>query len=514
MKSSRGEWNRTIAGIGVVLLIAGGLRYAIEGELLKFSEGLLIAGAVLVIASIVLGFRGILGFFSRRSSQLGTNTIVLGIAVIAILCAVNFAGYKYHKQFDMTQEGLFTLSGQTKKILNGLHQDIDVVRFVRLPEQDQAEHQFDDMMAEYREQSRRIEFKNVDPVQKPEVAQEYGAKEMGDVVLRSGTRTQHVASTGGSPSESDMTSAILKLTQDTVKTVCFITGHGEKSITDTQEHGYSGMDQALKSEGYATKSINLVTGNGVPSDCEVLVAAGPTEAYFPQETAMLGTFLDNGGKVLIEEDPDTDPKLDTIYQAWNVNVGKNVVVDASGVGRLFGMGPAAPLVVDYGDSPITKDLQRGMTFFPLARTAAEATPPKANITGVELLKTSARSFTIPNLKQKEVSFDPKIDTAGPLSLGVAMSKTESGKTARLVVIGNSQFASNQYAGMQHNGDLFMNTVDWLAQDENLISIRPKTATNRAITLTEAQERTLWWFDLICLPGIIIFSGVYIWWKRR
>jgi ABC-type uncharacterized transport system involved in gliding motility auxiliary subunit len=244
------------------------------------------------------------------------------------------------------------------------------------------------------------------------------------------------------------------------------------------------------------------------------VIAGPTQAFFPQETAMVSKYIDGGGKALIEIDPQTDPKLDDILAAWNVNQGKNVVVDASGVGRMFGTGPAVPLVVDYGDSPITKNLKGGMTFFPLARTESIADKNKADVQDVELLKTSQQSFTIPNLQQKEVKFDPKTDTAGPLSLAVAGDKKQDGKDARLVVIGDSDFASNQWAGLQHNGDLFFNTVDWLAQDENLISIRPKEATDRHLTLTESQSAGLRWVDLIFVPGLVIFSGVYIWWKRR
>ena len=185
-------------------------------------------------------------------------------------------------------------------------------------------------------------------------------------------------------------------------------------------------------------------------------------------------YLNAGGKVLIEVDPDTDPNLDDIFSAWNIAVGKNIVVDASGVGRLLGIGPAAPLVVDYGDSPITKNLQQGMTFFDLARTVSLADKTKTDPQGVELLKTSPRSFTIPKM-EKEVTFDPKTDTAGPLSLGVAASRDVGGKSARLVVIGDSDYAANQWITSQHNGDLFYNTIDWLAQDENQISIRPKAA---------------------------------------
>jgi len=114
--------------------------------------------------------------------------------------------------------------------------------------------------------------------------------------------------------------------------------------------------------------------------------------------------------------------------------------------------------------------------------------------------------------QNKLTFNP--DTAGPLSLGVAASRKAEGGEARVVVIGNSTFAANPYVGLQKNGDLFYNTIDWLAQDENLISIRPKSQTNRRVTLTQGQSSALTWLDLIILPGIVIFSGVYIWWKRR
>jgi ABC-type uncharacterized transport system involved in gliding motility auxiliary subunit len=336
---------------------------------------------------------------------------------------------------------------------------------------------------------------------------------MGDVIVAAGSRKQplETAAEGGTISEQDITSAILKVTRNKVKTVCFVTGHGEKSLTDDGAEGYSRVEQGLKREGYDTNSINLVSENGVPPTCDVTVIAGPKQSLFVQEAVMVGKYMDDGGKALIEIDPQTDPQLDNIFHAWNINVGSNIVVDASGVGRLFGTGPETPLVVDYGDSPITKNLQGGMTFFQLARTVSMADSSKSNPVAVELLKTSARSFTIPKL-EREVRFDPK--TAGPLSLGVAASRTEGDKSARLVVIGNSSFAENQWIGLQHNGDLFFNAVDWLAQDENLISIRPKSATSRRMVLTEGQAASLRWIEMFFLPGIVILVGILIWWKRR
>ncbi|MGC1967530.1 MAG: Gldg family protein [Candidatus Acidiferrales bacterium] len=512
MKWDREETARFIGTLGVAMLVAGYLRYSIQGEFLTFSKGLLIAGGVFVLAAIVIGFRGLIRFFSKRGTQQGTNTSVLALAVLVILVLLNFVGYRHHKRFDLTTEKLYTLSDQTRNIVRDLKQDVTVLRFDKAPSS-----AFDDLMGEYKNLSPHFKFEDVDPQQKPEVAQEYGATHMGDVIVASGTNKEHVQTGAqGDVGEQDITGAILKATSNKVKTVCFVTGHGEKATGDDGQDGYSQADAGLKKENYATKTVNLITEASVPADCSVLVISGPKQSYYPQETAAIGKYLDDGGEALIMEDPATDPKLDDIYKSWNIAVGSNVVVDASGMGRLFGGGPIIPLVADFGVSPITKGFQGSVTFFPLARTVSIADKGKSIPQAVELLKTSERSFTIPGLKPGEtkISYDPKTDTLGPLSLGVAANRKVGDKEARLVVIGNSQFAANPWIGQQRNGDLFFNTIDWLAQDEALISIRPKAPTNRRVTLTEAQETALHWVDLALLPGLVIFSGILIWWKRR
>jgi ABC-type uncharacterized transport system involved in gliding motility auxiliary subunit len=512
MKWDREELASFIGTIGVAMLIASGVRYSIQGELLTTSKVLLIAGGVFVLAAVIFGFRGIVRAFSGRSAQQGTNTTILSIAVIAILVVINFVGFRHHKTFDLTTEKLFTLSDQTRNIVSNLKQDLTVARFDKTPNAT-----FDDLMAEYKALSPHFKYQFVDPNQKPEVAEEFGVTHPGDVVVAYGARKEHLASGPRSePGEEDITGAIVKVTSDKIKEVCFVTGHGEKSLTDSSQDGFSQVDAGLKKENYTTKTINLIADNGVPADCSAVVIAGPKQTYYPQETAMLGKFLDAGGDTLILVDPATDPKLDDLFQSWNVAAGNDIVVDASGMGQLFGGGPIIPVVQDFGSSPITKGFQGSVAFFPLARTVSIADKNKTIPQTVDLLKTSERSFTIPKLEpgQKKISFDPKTDKIGPLSLGVAANRKVGDKDARLVVIGNSQFAANPFVTQQRNGDLFYNAVDWLLQDENLISIRPKSATNRRVNLSEAQSATLHWMNLVFIPGLVIFSGVYIWWKRR
>lgn len=210
----------------------------------------------------------------------------------------------------------------------------------------------------------------------------------------------------------------------------------------------------------------------------------------------------------------TDPQLGAVMDPWNIKVGDDYVIDVSGVGRLLGAGPAIPLVIDYGDNPIVSDFKGSMTFFPLARTVAIANTSKTEPQATELLKTSAASFTVASLGNGTVKYDPKKDQRGPLSLGVAVENKSGKVDPRLVVIGNSEFATNQWEGQQRNGDLFFNSVNWLTEESNLISIRPKQVANRRVTLTEAQQRGLQWVSTVFVPLLVIIAGIIVWVKRR
>jgi ABC-type uncharacterized transport system involved in gliding motility auxiliary subunit len=505
MKLSRRESFKVVATAGLVLLVAGLLRYSIEGLLSALSEGLMIGGGVLLLLSAAFNLRALGRILARRSTRLGANTLVMVAAALVILVAVNYVAFRHDKRFDWSAERLYTLSDQTQKVVQSLKKDVTFILFSNEPNQD-----LDQRMAEYQALSRHIQFKRVDPQEHPEIARQYGVARAGQMIAVSGGRTERLEQTD----EQDITNALLKVTESSVKTVCFVTGHGEKSIDSAEADGYSDVKQELVKEAYQVKTVNLVTAGQVPPECTVVVEAGPTRALFPQESAMIGKYLDGGGRALILVDPETQSGLSPIFQAWNIAVGDNIVIDASGIGRLFGTGPTVPLVVDYGSSPITRGFERTMTFFPLARTVDIASNTKFNPQIVELLKTSPASWATPKITGTQVSFDPAHDTKGPLCLGVSAVRQQPGKAARMVVIGDSDFASNRWVGLQRNGDLFFNAIGWLTESENLISIRPKSPANRRVTMTASQERVFTWVTMVLLPGLVIAGGIWVWWRRR
>jgi ABC-type uncharacterized transport system involved in gliding motility auxiliary subunit len=363
-------------------------------------------------------------------------------------------------------------------------------------------------MKEYRNLSSHFSFERIDPQKNLESAKQYKITKLGDVVVVSGERNERPKDT----TEQSILNAIIKVTRDSLKKIYFVEGHGEKQLSNTSEgDGYGAVDKMLKNENYETKSVNLVSSRDVPSDCDVLVLAGPKQSLFPPEASAIGKYLENGGKAMLLLDPDTDPKLDDVLHAWGIQLGNNTVVDQSGIGSLFGLGPGAPLARSYGSHPITKTIERTMTFFPLSRSVE--TIPGSGASATELMKTSEESRAVTEIKDGVAHFDEARDKKGPVTLGVAANKPQGDKEARLVVIGDSDFAANQYL-QAGNADLFMNSINWLAQDEDLISIRPKNPADSRVTMTEADQNQLFWIALVLMPLATIGSGLFIWWRRR
>jgi len=371
--------------------------------------------------------------------------------------------------------------------------------------------QFSDLMKEYKYAGPRLSYERIDPNQRPEMARQYNLKRMKDIVVAAGERTEIISDT----SEQAVTNAILKVTREKLKTVCFAEGHGEKSLSDSQASGYSTVEKRLKDENYQLKTVLLAREQQVPSECAALVVAGPKQPVTPPEVAMIGKYLDGGGKAMLMLDPETDPQLDDVLKSWNMQSNDNIVRDDSGVGQYVGAGPLAPVVTDYGSHSITKDFGHTMSAFPLAR-AIKITGGAGGANATPLLTTSEMSFAKDKITPgKSQDFEPGKDQKGPLTLGAAASKSlDAKKESRLVVIGDSDFAANGAFKFQRNADLFLNSVNWLAEEEDLISIRAKSASNRSVTMTESQQRTFFLLSVALMPLAVIGSGIYIWWKRR
>ena len=270
----------------------------------------------------------------------------------------------------------------------------------------------------------------------------------------------------------------------------------------------------MTKDGYKVSKLNLVREEKVPADASVVVIAGPTTEPFAEEMNKVDAYLNGGGSVLVMLDPPPAASLKDFTEKWSMTVGNNRVIDATGMGRLLGTGPGSPLLSSYGSHPIF-DRFNLFTFFPLVRSVTPSKTPVSGLMAESLLETSPQSWAEADLQSNEVSFDEKTDVKGPVSIATVVTKDAAdGKKTRLIVFGDSDFAINANFSNQGNGNLFINTVKWLARDENLISIKTKDPMDRPISMTESGGRTVGFVAVILLPVAALLSGVTVWARRR
>lgn len=501
-----------------------------------------VAGFVLVAVYTLSQWREIARSFRRRETKLGAMTSVSVAAVLAILIGLNWLVNRRDKRWDLTAAASFTLSDQTVKVIGALSQPIRVLVF------DTAGgfQRFRDALGMYTNASRNIQVEYVDMDREPARAREYEITSPGTVVMEYQGRREKVMS----DREQDLTNTLIKLTTGRQVKAYFVQGHGERDIAGNDRVGYASVVDVLKRDNYTVDKVVLAQSpTGVPSDASVLVIAGPSADYLQPEVDAIKAYLRKGGKALFLLDPPVGssarpvPVLEGLLKEWGITLGHDVVIDISGMGQLLGTDASVPVVASYANHPVTDNFNL-LTAFPLTQSVK-------GVAGVELgtantqnvIQTSERSWSESDVKSLtaggKVSLDEKAgDQRGPITIALSLSmdapdappaapaakpadgeKPAAGEETtkpqmRILVAGDSDFASNAAAGIQGNADLFVNMVNWLTQQEDLIAIRPRDAGDRRITMTADQQRNLMWLSLLIVPGLILGSGVYSWSKRR
>jgi ABC-type uncharacterized transport system involved in gliding motility auxiliary subunit len=490
------------------------------------------AGLACVVLYTLGQWREIVAYFRGRNARYGAIASVSVLVVLGILGILNYLSQeRFNKRWDLTANQQYSLSEQTIRLLENLDAPVTFTVF----DQDQNLENYRPRLTEYAYHSNRVNAEYINVDQQPARAREAKVDTYGTIVIQYKDRTERVTSN----SEQDLTNGLIKVITGAQKKVYFVQGHGEKDTGDSERTGYSAISEALGRDNYGVEKLVLAQQKEVPTDASVVVLGGPRSDLLQQEADMVRRYLEKGGHLLVLLDPP-DPKgaptpvLDGLLKEWSVDAGNNVVIDASGVGQIFGGDASVPVAATYGQHPIT-DRFNLLTAYPLARSVAPTTSATEGRVAQTIISTSPRSWAETNLASSgEVALNPEAgDKPGPVSIGVAITapaKTETppatpaSNTAqgeqppkpesRMAVIGDSDFVANYALGIQGNRDLFMNVVNWLAQQENLIAIRPRQADDRRITLTASRTASLFWMSIFIIPAAVFATGVYTWWRRR
>lgn len=504
-----------IGPVGLVLVIIGAVTYGILHGGGPLAVLPLLAGILLVVISLFLGDRSV---ESRRRRRLELNTGLSIVLFAALLVLLQTIAIRNDRRFDTTANRRFSLSPQTRAVLDGLEADVAVTLFIK--DTAPGRRKTEDLLREYSAVSPRLRWRFVDPDRDPLVAREFGIENPGTIVVESGERRVDIDGGG----EQQLTNALLRVLRSGGKTVCFTTGHGEKSIHDAASGGYAQLADALLDVGYEARDTLLATLPGIPDDCEVIVVAGPTADLFPREATMLDEYLDEGGKVLLLLEPLTGiPRLRALARRHGIEVHDDMVIDR--FGQLVAGNSLAPVVNTYADHPVTRGL-RELSFFPQARSVEAVDPAPDGVETVLLGKTAAGAFSETNLDSLiagKSRFDPGEDVAGPVAIAAVASRdldpaerpgAPIRRRMRLVVFGDADFAMNANIGVSGHHDLILNAIGWLAEEEDLLAIRPRDPLMQPVVLTDRQGRIVFWLPVVALPLLVAGGAVLVTIRRR
>lgn len=516
--------------LGILLVVAAVILRFTRPELAPWNQRLAYAGLIVTALYMLSQWRDIRRSFDGRNVKYGSIAASSVVLVLGILVAINWISSRQHKRWDLTTGGQFSLSDQTKKLVGELKEPLVIRAFYT-----GSSEQYRDRLAEYAYLSSQVSTEFIDAERSPIEAQRYSITTVPTLILEYGGRSERA----NSVEEQTLTNALKKVVEGAPKKAYFTQGHGEHDPTASEPTGYSGISDALKTDNFDVQKLTLAQEGKVPDDATILIVAGPTTDFLAPELEWLKAYLKRGGKLgLFLDPPDKGTAPDVkgliaLAQEWGATVGNDLIIDASGLGQMIGTDASVPIAMPAPHA-ITDNF-RLMTAFPLARSV---TPVEGGVGGhnaTKLLETSPQSWAETDLKGLYATNRPsrnldKGDKAGPIVVAVAASAPAGDAPAtppapdaapdapkpetRIVIVGDSDFAANRALGIQGNREIFLNMANWLAQQEDLIAIRPKSPDDRPLTLTADQQRMIFWFTLAVMPLLLFGNAVRIYWRRR
>jgi ABC-type uncharacterized transport system involved in gliding motility auxiliary subunit len=510
---------------GGICVAAGIVYYLVQRELNFYVVLNLLAGVAMLGVAGYFNLKDVSSLLKTAGTADSRRLLLHTVLVLALLVVVNLLSHALYFGRDLTREKVSRISPQSEKIVKALKDPIEILVFSRGGGKDFVRFTLDS----YTFVSRTVSYRFIDPEKNPQLAQEYGVSADGQAVVKLKEHSQLIPSV----TEQNITNAIVRLTQNVKNNVYFLYGHGEHIVDDmSTKQGYGLLWKDLLNENFSVFKLKLEPPRYyLPGDCTILVIAGPRKAFTEFEVAAISEYLTNGGRAIFLLDPAVTTGLGGLLKEWNIQLEDDCMVDvtfpsiaermmAAATGRA-----AAPhtkmqvLVKDFPENEITKDIREQSVIMSVARSIvqADSTTFKTDLTFEPLARTSQWGWGETDLEPLFASgrvSGASSSNRGPKTVAVLAIKGPKDSSGRLIVIGDSDFVDNEYFNQLYNRDLFMNCMAYMAQQADMISVRPRHLFASRLDYDPKTMTRIFTVTVLIFPQLLLMAGIAFWRLRR
>ncbi len=445
---------------------------------------------------------------SRRQLRLQSWAfVVLFLTVVGLL---GWLSTRYNHEADWTASGRHTLSEASTALMQQLDGPVTITSFSREDDLSGLRKRTKGLVTRYQRIKPDITLNFVDPDLEPERVRAEGIALDGELLLEYGGRRENLKAIG----EQALTNALQRMMRSGERRVLFLGGHGERKFDGQANHDLGSWGRALTEQGFHFAEINLSIAPAIPDDTAVLVIANPQVALLPGELQIIQEYVNHGGNLLWLSDPGEQSNTTALADQLGLNFLSGTIVDPTG--QMLGIEhPAVVVVPEYPSHPISEELTT-LTLFPRAHAIEVAEEQQWQ--SLPLLNTLPRSWAELDKLEGSIGYDEGRERSGPLTIGMLLDRKlgegEEEKMQRVAVIGDGDFLSNAYLGNGANQELGNRLLNWLSHDDSHITIAPRTSPDTQLEITPTLSLLIGFGFLLVVPGLLIGSGLAIWWKRR
>ena len=439
------------------------------------------------------------------------NLLVKNLVFTVLLIAATVALYqlaaRYMWQWDFTHSASNSLDSSSVEVLQQMPGEIKLTVYATAQDAmlGDMHRLIRDFVAPYQRHKPDISLTFVDPVKQPDEARKESIQVNGEMVVKYGERSVHITMLN----EQALTSALLSLAHSKNQLLMYLDGHGERKLEGIANHDLGEFSKKLQQNGFRLSRLNLTLAQDVPDNASLLIITQPQINLLPGEVTKLLRYIARGGNLLWLLDAGPLRGLESVAEKLGLLLTPGIVIDPAA--EEAGAPATWAMAAGYPPHAITQNFNLN-AIFPFARAIDWEENQEWHHTIV--VEAAPRGWVSRSTPKGKPRFDKSHDVPGPATIALALQRDVNDREQRIVIVGSGSFLANAYSGNGGNIDLGVNIVNWLSNEENLITLQPRAVKDSAITLSKTQLTLISNGFVIVLPLLLVLVGGVLWWRRR